>query len=83
MRFSRRELFHAWLAATVFRGAPSTLHALARGGDPLEATLAAGAVLVPPDSALPVLFAAAGVVHLTVSSLWTLVFGLMLLRRHL
>jgi hypothetical protein len=80
--FSRRELFRAWFAATVFSGAPSTLLALATGGDPLEATRAAGAMLVSLDSALPMLLAAAGVAHLTVSSFWALVFGSILPRRH-
>jgi hypothetical protein len=39
-------------------------------------------VLVPPDSALPILLAAAGTVHSAVSSFWTLVFG-WVLPRHL
>ena len=42
MNFSPRDLIYAWLIATVFSGLPSTLHAFATGGDPLEATRAAG-----------------------------------------
>jgi hypothetical protein len=79
--FSGRELFVAWLAATFLSGAPSTLYGLATGSDPLEATRGAGAMLVPPASALPVLLAAAAAVHATVSLFWTLVFGWALPRR--
>jgi hypothetical protein len=81
MNFPPRALATAWLIATVFSGAPSTLHALATGGDPLAATFAAGRMLV--DSASPwVLFAAASVVHGSVSIFWTLVAGAVLPRRH-
>jgi hypothetical protein len=50
LRFSSRELFLAWLIATVFSGVPSTVHELIAGTDPLEATRAAGAMLVATDS---------------------------------
>jgi hypothetical protein len=83
LRFDRRALFYAWLVATIFSGLPSTLHALATGADPLEATRAAGAMLVPADSDLVALVVAAALVHSTVSLFWTVVFGALLLRRHI
>jgi hypothetical protein len=82
LRFSRRELAWAWLVATALSGAPSTLWALATGSDIGEATWAAGAMLIPADSPQPALFAAAGLVHGTVSAFWTLVAGALLPRRH-
>jgi hypothetical protein len=79
--FPARDLTVAWLVATVFSGAPSTLYALATGGDPGEATFAAGRMLV--DSTSPVvLFAAAAVVHPAVSAFWAAMAGLMLPVRH-
>ena len=81
MNFSPRALAAAWLVATVFSGAPSTIHALATGGDPLEATFAAGRMLI--DSPSPWrLFAAAALVHGSVSAFWALVAGWLLPRRH-
>ena len=82
LRFAPRDLVLAWLAATVFSGAPSTLHALATGADPLEATRAAGAMLLPASAGTPALVAAAAVVHPAVSLFWTGVFALALPRRH-
>ena len=81
-RFRVRDLFLAWLLATVFSGLPSTLHALFTGADALEATRAAGRMLLPDATATPVLFAAAAVVHPAVSLFWTLVFAWLLPRRH-
>jgi hypothetical protein len=75
------DLALAWLVSSVFSGGPSTLYALLSGGDPLESTRAAGAMLVPPDSGTVLLLASATVVHLTVSLVWALVFGLLLPRR--
>ncbi|GAB3767033.1 hypothetical protein GCM10028796_27450 [Ramlibacter monticola] len=81
LRFPLRDLALAWLVATVFSGLPSTLYALLTGADPLEATRAAGRMLLPGANATPVLFAAAAVVHPAVSALWTLVFACLLPRR--
>jgi hypothetical protein len=83
LRFPARDLFLAWLLATVFSGLPSTLHALFTGGDALEATRAAGRMLLPGATSTPVLFAAAAVVHPLVSLFWTLVFAWLLPLRHL
>lgn len=68
--------------ATVFSGAPSTVHALFTGGDPVEATRAAGAMLLSLDAAPALLFAAAAFVHLTVSLFWALAFAVLLPGRH-
>jgi hypothetical protein len=61
----------AWAAA--LSGIPSTAHALATGGDPLQAARAAGSILLPRERRAPVLLAAAVPVHLGVSLFWTLV----------
>jgi hypothetical protein len=61
----------AWAAA--LSGAPSTLHALATGRDPLEAALAAGTILLPDETRRARLLAAAVPVHLAVSVGWTFV----------
>jgi hypothetical protein len=60
----------AW--AAVLSGAPSTLHALATGRDPLEATLAAGSVLLPGETRRTRLLAAAIPVHLALSLGWAI-----------
>ena len=60
----------AWAAA--LSGIPSTAHALATGRDPLEAVLAAGAVLLPSETSRVKLAAAAVPVHLALSLGWTL-----------
>ena len=59
--------------AAVLSGLPSTLHALARGRDPLAASLAAGSVLLSGETGRARLLAAAVPVHLGVSLAWTLV----------
>ncbi|HEX6362402.1 MAG TPA: hypothetical protein VFZ93_05575 [Albitalea sp.] len=81
-RTARRALFDAWLVATVFSGAPSTVHALLVGADPLEATLAAGRMLLPHETAALPLVAAAAVVHPAVSAFWAVVFARLLPARH-
>jgi hypothetical protein len=82
MRLDRRDLFTAWLAATVFSGAPSTLYAFVSGADPLEATRAAGAMIAPAGAGTPTLVAAAALVHPAVSLFWAAVFSALLPRRH-
>jgi hypothetical protein len=61
----------AWAAA--LSGGPSTLHALATRRDPLEATLAAGSILLPGENGRGRLLAAAVPVHLALSLGWTVV----------
>ena len=63
----------AGLVAGVIGGAPSTLHALATGRDPLEATLAAGSILLPGETHRGRLVAAAVALHLPISVAWALV----------
>lgn len=81
-RFPLRDLLYAWLVATVFSGLPSTLHALATGADALEATRAAGAMLVPAAQDTWTLIAAAAVVHPAVSLFWAAAFAYILPQRH-
>jgi hypothetical protein len=57
--------------AAALSGAPSTLHALAAGRDPLEATLAAGSILLPGETRRSRLLAAAVPVHVGLSLGWT------------
>ena len=59
------------LAAGLLSGVPSTLHALARGGDVLAATRAAG-TLVPGRRDRPSALAGAGV-HAVLTAWWTTV----------
>jgi hypothetical protein len=82
MAASRLDLFYAWLVATLLSGLPSTTHALLTGGDPFEATRAAGAMLISASASPLALFAAAAIVHSVVSLLWTVLFGLFLPERH-
>jgi hypothetical protein len=67
--FSRRRAVPAWAVAAAGSGLPSTLHALATGGDLLRATHAAG-TLVPGRRDRPGLVAGVAV-HLVVSAGWT------------
>ena len=72
---AKRDLLYAWLAATLLSGIPSTVFALATGGDAMEATRAAGAMVGRPDSLV-----AAGAVHSAVSFFWASVLWLELPR---
>jgi drug/metabolite transporter superfamily protein YnfA len=71
----------AGAVAAVASGAPSTLWALAAGRDPLEATLAAGSMLVPEENRRGRLVAAAVPVHLALSLSWAVVLAGCLPRR--
>jgi hypothetical protein len=70
----------AGAVAGAVSGAPSTLAALATGRDPLEATLAAGSVLLPRERRAGPLLAAAVPVHLGISLGWGMVLALTLSR---
>jgi hypothetical protein len=63
----------AGLLAGLVSGIPSTAAALARGDDPLEATLAAGAMLLRDERRRYRLLAAAVPVHVAVSLFWGVV----------
>ncbi len=71
----------AGLVAAVLSGAPSTLHALLTRRDPLAATRAAGAVLLPRETRPGPLLAAAVPVHLALSLGWAAVLAGVLPRR--
>ena len=70
-----RNVIRAGAWATLLSGAPSTVHALANGGDPLEATKAAGSILLRDERRTLPLVAAAAPVHLAVSFGWALVLA--------
>jgi hypothetical protein len=67
---TKRDLLYAWLLATLLSGVPSTLYALLTGGDPMEATRAAGAMLLSIEAPPRKLVAAAAIVHAMVSLFW-------------
>jgi hypothetical protein len=67
-----RRALAAGAVAALVSGAPSTLHALARRRDPLEATLAAGSLLLPRERRRARLAAAAVPVHVALSLGWAL-----------
>lgn len=72
----------AGAVAGVVSGIPSTAHALLVGRDPLEATAAAGSVLLRADTARSGLLAAALPVHFGLSVVWGMVLARFLPRRH-
>jgi hypothetical protein len=79
---TKKDLFYAWLIATVLSGLPSTLYALLTGADPTAPTRAAGAMLLPSETSFPALFAAAALVHGTVSLFWAVLLWVALPYRH-
>ena len=72
----------AGLFAAVVSGAPSTVHALATGRNPLEATEAAGSILLPNERRRGRLLAAAVPVHLGISIGWAVALSSVLPRRN-
>ncbi len=71
----------AGAVAAVLSGAPSTVHALATGASPLEATLAAGTLVLPDERRpLPLLLAAVPA-HTAISLGWGVVLSLVLPRQ--
>jgi hypothetical protein len=71
----------AGAVAAVVSGAPSTAYAVAAGDDPLEATAAAGSMLLRSETRVPVLLAAAVPVHCGLSLGWGVVLSAVLPRR--
>ncbi|HEV7805294.1 MAG TPA: hypothetical protein VGO80_05735 [Solirubrobacteraceae bacterium] len=71
----------AGAAAAVLSGVPSTLHAILNGIDPLEASLAAGTLLLPDERRPSRLLPAAIVAHGALSLGWALVLAAALPRR--
>jgi hypothetical protein len=79
---SIRDAAVAGSIAATLSGLPSTVHALATGGDPWAATLAAGSTLLPHETRRGRLVAAATVLHAALSLGWALVLSAALPRRH-
>jgi hypothetical protein len=71
----------AGAVAAVLSGAPSTLHALLTGRDPLEASLAAGTLLLPREHRPARLLPAAAAAHVALSLGWAIVLAAVLPRR--
>ena len=71
----------AGAVAALVTGAPSTLHAFATRSSPLEATLAAGTLLLPRERRPLALVLAAVPVHLALSFGWALLLATLLPRR--
>jgi hypothetical protein len=84
MADSREPIADALVAGAVaaaLGGVPSTVHALTRGRDPFEATLAAGSLLLPHEHRRGRLLAASLPVHLGISLGWAAVLAAALPRR--
>jgi hypothetical protein len=71
----------AGAAASVLSGVPSTLHAILSGSNPLEASLAAGTLLLPGERRPSRLLPAAIAVHGALSLGWALALAAILPRR--
>jgi hypothetical protein len=71
----------AGAVAAVLSGVPSTVHAVVRGDDPLEASLAAGTLLLPRERRPGRLLVSAAAVHASLSLGWALVLTAALPRR--
>jgi len=76
-----RPALAAGALAAVVSGVPSTAYALATGRDPLEATLAAGSLLLPRERRRGRLLLAAAPAHLALSFGWALIIERVLPRR--
>ena len=71
----------AGAVASIATGAPSTLHALLTRADPLEATLAAGTIVLPAERRPSRLVLAAVPTHLGLSVGWGIALAAVLPRR--
>jgi hypothetical protein len=71
----------AGVTAGVLSGLPSTLIALVQGSDPLEATEAAGTILLPGERRRNILLVAAVPVHGSISLAWAAAMTAFLPRR--
>jgi hypothetical protein len=70
----------AGLVAGLVSGAPSTVYSFAARRDPLEATLAAGSMILPHEHRRRRLVAAAIPVHFFLSAMWGVVLAALLPR---
>lgn len=71
----------AGTAGAVLGGLPSTVHALATGGDPLAASRAAGSLLLPREHRTSRLLPAGALAHAGISLAWGVVLAATLPRR--
>lgn len=71
----------AAIPAALFSGIPSTAHAVLTRSDPLEASLAAGSILLPREQQTIPLLLAAIPVHLALSFGWSVVLAASLPRK--
>jgi hypothetical protein len=72
----------AALPAAILSGIPSTAYALVKGQDPLEATEAAGSLVLSNGSSRSSLLIAGAVAHLAISAFWGTVLTAALPRRN-
>ena len=77
-----RDAIVAGAVASVLSGVPSTLHAIATRANPLEASLAAGTLLLPREGRASRLLPAAVAAHGALSLGWALAIAATLPRRH-
>jgi hypothetical protein len=80
-RTTPADVLIAAAVAAVLSGAPSTAHALLTRANPLEASLAAGTLLLPHEQRPSRLLAAATVTHAALSLGWAIVLAAVLPRR--
>jgi len=76
------DALRAGAPAALLSGLPSTTYALLLRGNPLEATVAAGSVLLPREGRRGRLLLAAVPVHLALSAAWAIAMAAVLPRRH-
>jgi hypothetical protein len=76
-----RDALAAGAVAALVSGGPSTVHAILTGGRPLQASLAAGSIVLPTERAPGRLLLAAIPVHLVLSLGWALILAEVLPRR--
>jgi hypothetical protein len=78
-----RDVIVAGGCAAIVSGIPSTVHAWFSGADVMEATRAAGAMLIPATSSDVALFSSAAIVHCVISLFWATVLVRLLPRHHI
>ncbi|HVE92148.1 MAG TPA: hypothetical protein VNE62_07595 [Actinomycetota bacterium] len=81
MRRSAADIAAAAAVAAVVSGVPSTVYAIATGRPVLEATQAAGSMVLPRETRQAVLVAAAAPLHVALSAFWATVLAASLPRR--
>ena len=81
-RTALSDALRAGLPAALLSGLPSTTYAILKKRDPLEATVAAGSILLPRERRRERLLVAAIPVHLALSAVWTVAIATVLPRRN-